>query len=113
MMRYLNVKSYYSFLSSTLSIDDIVSYAVNNKYDSIALTDDSNMCGCLEFINKCNRKGIKPIVGMEVWVSFNEDKEKYILLAKDMDGYRNLMYITSVVSFSDGNKSIAIDDIRI
>lgn len=89
IMRCLNVKSYYSFLSSALSVDSIVEYAMKNKIDTIALTDDCNMCGVLEFINKCKKNNIKPIVGMEIYVTCMEENEKFILIAKNSVGYSN------------------------
>ena len=58
-MKYvnLNIQSGYSFFASTLKIDDIVSYAVNNKLDSIALTDNSCLFGAMEFV-----KNVKLII---------------------------------------------------
>ena len=58
----LYVKSNYTLLSSLLKIDDIVMFAKEKNISSIALTDN-NMHATMEFINKCNREGIKPIIG--------------------------------------------------
>ena len=111
-MRYLNVKSYYSFLSSALSVDDIVNYAIKHKLDTIALTDECNMCGALEFIGKCRKSNIKPIVGMEIFVNCMGENEKYILIAKNSVGYSNLMKLTSHVSYSDKKVSIGLDILK-
>ena len=58
-------KSNYSLLSSLLKIDDIISYATNNHLNSIAITD-FNMFGTMEFIKKCEKANIKPIIGLEI-----------------------------------------------
>ena len=61
MMIPLYNKSNYSLLSSLLKIDDIITYAENNNISSISLTD-INMYGTMEFITKCQKKNIKPIL---------------------------------------------------
>ncbi len=109
-MKYvnLNIQSGYSFFASTLKIDDIVSYAVNNKLDSIALTDNSCLFGAMEFVKKCKANNIKPIIGMEVNL-LESDGLAYpiILLAKDIYGYQSLCRLTNIVS--KGNLNVSID----
>ena len=58
-------KSNYSLLSSMLTIDDLVSFAVNHKISSMALSDDS-MYGVMEFVKKCQKENIKPIIGLTI-----------------------------------------------
>ena len=67
-MKYVNlcVKSGYSFFDSTLKVQDIVNYAIKNKLEEIALVDNSNMFGAMEFYKACKKENIKPIVGMQV-----------------------------------------------
>ena len=55
-------KSNYSLLSSLLTIDDIISFAIKNNMQSIAISD-TNMYGTMEFIKKCEKNEIKPIIG--------------------------------------------------
>ena len=84
-------RSNYSLLSSLLKIDDIILYAKNHNISSIALTDN-NMFGTMEFIKKCEENNIKPIVGLNVLLeNFN-----IILLAKDYDGYKNLIKLSTI-----------------
>ena len=71
--------------------------------DSIALTDHGNMYGVIEFYKQAKERGIKPILGAEIYLAFEnlEDKRPniddtiyhMILLAKNIDGYRNLVKI--------------------
>ena len=97
-------KSNYSLLSSMLKIDDIISYAVDNNLPNIALTD-TNMYGAMEFIKKCKSKNIEPIIGLHILC----DDFSIILLAKDYDGYKSLIKLSTiqnerVVTFEDIEK---------
>ena len=86
-------KSYYSLLSSMLSIDDIVSFAVNHKISSIALSDDT-MYGVMEFIHKCYKVSIKPIIGLSIHL----DDGEVVLYCKNYKGYQNLMKLSTIQS---------------
>ena len=86
-------KSNYSLLSSLLKIDDIISYAKNHNISSIALTDD-NMYGMMEFVKKCEREKIKPIIGLEIKLK----KGKIVLLCKNYHGYQNLIKLCTIQS---------------
>jgi DNA polymerase-3 subunit alpha len=78
------------------------------KMPALAITDHGNMYGAMEFYSVCRESGIKPIVGCEVYMAngsrFNKeykkgsDIENYFhltLLAKNFEGYQNLMYLVS------------------
>ena len=83
-------KTNYSLLSSLIKIDDIISYAINNKLDSISIVD-TNMYGTMEFIKKCNKNNIKPIIGLELIL----EEYKLIVFAKDYDGYKELLKLST------------------
>ena len=74
-------KSNYTLLSSLLKIDDLIDYAEKNHLPSIAIAD-TNMFGTMEFIKKCEKKGIKPLIGLEI----NLDEFTIVLYAKDYVG---------------------------
>ena len=84
-------KSNYSLLSSMLTIDDLVNYAVDNKISSMALSDDT-MYGVMEFIHKCQSKNIKPIVGLSVHL----EEFSVVLYCKDYLGYQNLIKLSTI-----------------
>lgn len=80
------------------------------KMPALAITDHGNMYGAMEFYWACVDSGIKPIIGCEVYIAkksrFDKDKETggyyhLILLAKDLEGYRNLMHLVSL-GFTEG-----------
>lgn len=102
-MKYipLNIKTEYDLMNSLIKIDELISYAVENKYSALGITD-LNMFGDYEFISKCIKNNIKPIVGIELCV----DDRTFYLYAKNYDGYISLCKIVSkknidVLSFSD------------
>ena len=99
----LYVKSYYSLLSSLLSVDDIIDLNIRNG-NNYAVICDNTMYGTMEFIKKCKQKGIKPVIGLELVI---EDKV-ILCYAKDYDGYLNLVKLstkanTSKVELADIN----------
>ncbi len=102
---HLHTHSHYSLLDGLSKVEQIVSIAKESGMTAVALTDHGNMYGAIDFYKECKSKGIKPIIGCEVYVSERrmEDKEpgidnkRYhlILLAKNLQGYKNLMRIVS------------------
>ncbi len=88
-------KSNYSLLSSLLKIDDLIKYAKDNNISSMALTD-INMYGVMEFIKKCESNNIKPIVGLNIIL----DDINYVVLAKDYDGYKDLLKLSTIINTS-------------
>jgi len=88
-------QSCYTLLSSTLTIHQLVKFCLENKMDSIALTDHNVMFGALEFYKECKKNNIKPIIGLETNVKFENDLFSVLLYAKDDQGYSNLMNISS------------------
>ncbi len=91
----LYVRSEYSMLQSTCSIEKLVKTAKEYGYRSLAVTDEGVMHGAIKFYNACLKHDIKPIIGLRVPYNLN-GKINYILLyAIDISGYRNLMKISS------------------
>lgn len=84
---YLNCHSYFSLRYGTISIKDLVSKAIESKINTLALTDINNTSGVFDFIKACKQADIKPIVGVEFR---NADDLKYICLAKNTEGFREI-----------------------
>lgn len=87
----LNIKTNYELLSSLIKIEDLCFFANENNITALGITD-SNMFGCMEFINVCKKYNIKPIIGVEI----NVDNLHMILYAKNYNGYVNLLRIVSI-----------------
>ncbi len=96
-------KSNYNLLSSLLKIDDIIDYAKTKQLPSIAITD-SNMFGTMEFIKKCEKVNIKPVIGLEL----NLDEFTLVTYAKDYQGYLNLIKLSTI----QNERKITIDDLK-
>jgi DNA polymerase-3 subunit alpha len=90
----LNVKSHYSLLKSTISIEAIVDFSIKNNLKHASLIDIGNMYAFPEFYNLCLSKGIKPIFGMEI----NYRNSTLLLVCKNFQGYKNLIKVTSMIN---------------
>ena len=86
----INIKTHYQLLRSLIKIDELISYAKNNGITILGVTD-SDMFGTMEFIDKCQKNGIKPVIGADL----NIDGLSFILYAINNDGYSNLCKIVS------------------
>ena len=93
--------SHYSLLDGLPKIDEILDYVKSLGMDSVALTDHGVLYGAVEFYKKAGERGIKPIIGCEMYMAYegmrderpNIDDKRYhlLLLVKDADGYKNLV----------------------
>ncbi len=103
---HLHTHSHYSLLDGLPQIPDLIAKACEYKMHALALTDHGAMYGIIEFYKKCKEAGIKPIIGMEAYVSpyplssaqaFSERKRYHLtLLAANNQGYKNLMKLASI-----------------
>ena len=103
---HLHVHTEYSLLDGAARIQDVVRRAKELGMDSLAITDHGVMFGVVDFYKACKKQGIKPIIGCEVYTSKRKmtdkdvEKDKHqghlILLAKNEQGYRNLIKIVSL-----------------
>ncbi len=100
----LHNHSDYSLLDGASQIPNLVEQAAAMGMPGIALTDHGVMYGAIELIKTCKAKGIKPIVGNEMYVINGDIHDKVsrfpryhqIVLAKNTQGYRNLVKLTTI-----------------
>ncbi|RFU65986.1 DNA polymerase III subunit alpha [Peribacillus glennii] len=98
MFIHLHIQSAYSLLSSTVKIDELVSQAKAKGFPALALTDRNVMYGSIYFYKECQKQGIKPIIGLLADVlDGQEEPYPLILLARNNEGYQNLLKITSAI----------------
>ena len=93
----LQIKTSYSILSSLNNIKKLVSLAVSYGYSSLAITDENNMFGVMEFYLECKKNNIKPIIGIEL--TYNNTI--LLLYAKNQNGYKNLIKLSTIKSERD------------
>lgn len=101
---HLHTHSHYSLLNALPKIDDLVKDAKNKGMTSLALTDNGNMYGTIEFYKECVKHKIKPIIGVDFYTALRKhtdketvDKARYrlVLLAKNLTGYYNLINLVT------------------
>ncbi|WP_373229462.1 DNA polymerase III subunit alpha [Cohnella sp.] len=103
---HLHVHSEYSLLDGAARIKEMAARAAELGMKSLALTDHGVMYGAIPFYKACREHGIKPIIGMEAYITAGSRHEKHsrkeqpiyhlTLLAKNEIGYRNLMKLSSI-----------------
>lgn len=106
---HLHVHSQYSLLEAACEFDSLCARASDYKMPALAITDYGNMFGAIEFYFAAKKAGIKPIIGLEVYLApkgrlvKGEDQDsvrmpnrRLVLLAMNYEGYQNLCKISSI-----------------
>lgn len=102
---HLHIHTEYSILDGACRIKPLLKHVKELGQTAIAITDHGVMHGCIDFYKACKAEGIKPIIGCEVYVAprtrFDKvhgiDNQRYhlVLLAKNYNGYKNLIKLVS------------------
>jgi DNA polymerase III subunit alpha len=92
---YLRAHSYYGFLESMLSPEALVRAATENGLSTLGLTDHLTLTGAIAFYKACREANIKPILGLEIDLQFQDCAGRIALLAKDHNGWANLSALSS------------------
>lgn len=101
---HLHLHTEFSLLDGAISIEKLVDFGQKNQLKALAITDHGNIFGAVKFFQKCKKAGIKPILGIEAYMTEdakikNAEKKYYhlILLVQNEIGYKNLL---KLISFS-------------
>ena len=103
---HLHVHTQYSLLDGMIRLEELFKKSKEYKMPAIAITDHGNMFGAIDFYQQAFKQGIKPIIGCELYVapqsrfdksasSIGETSRHLIVLVKNMQGYKNLMKLTT------------------
>ena len=103
MFTSLYVKTNYSLLSSLVSIDNLILYAVEHKLYALAICDD-NMTSTKIFYDKCIKNNIKPIIGLDL----KYNNSNILMYAKSFTGYQSLIKLSTISS----ERNITITDLE-
>src|SRR3954462_2755604 len=103
---HLHVHTHYSLLDGANKIPQLVQRAKALGMDSLAITDHGCMFGVIEFFNECKKQEIKPILGMEAYMAPGHRADRsgtpgetayhLLLLAQNLEGYHNLLKLSSI-----------------
>ena len=105
---HLHCHTQYSLLDGAARIERLIDRAAQLEHPAVAITDHGNLYGVPELYTKARRAGVQPIVGCEFYVTPSgmgdtADRTRYhqVLLAKNLEGYKNLIALSSQ-SYTDG-----------
>ena len=108
---HLHTHSHYSLLQALPKISELIAAAKNNEMEALALTDNGNMYGAIEFYKECQKAGINPIIGVDVYLAsrtrfdkqagIDKDRFRLVLLCKNEIGYKNLLKLVTA-SYLEG-----------
>lgn len=101
----LHLHSEYSLLDGAIKLKDLCKFAKENDMPAVAVTDHGVMYGAIDFYKTAKEQGVKPLIGCEFYVYDGDIAEKnssktrlnhLVLIAKDKQGYANLVKLVSV-----------------
>lgn len=102
---HLHCHSVYSILDGENQLSSLVSQIKAHGMHTVALTDHGTMMGALEFYKECQKQGVKPIIGVEAYITNDSDglskeqmtKDNYhlVMVAQNNTGLNNLMWLVS------------------
>jgi DNA polymerase-3 subunit alpha len=104
---HLHLHTDYSLLDGACDVEKLVGHVASIGQTSVAITDHGNIYGAVHFFEAAKKKGIKPILGCELYICQKEDHRAdpqgddynhLLVLAENEEGYRNLVRITSEAS---------------
>ena len=114
---HLNLHSEYSIQDGLVRINDLANKASELNFESIAITDISNLFGFIKFYKELRKKGIKPICGSDFsLMGENSNSGNLQLLVKNHNGYKNLIRLISKAHTSgkvNGNPYLSIQDLEV
>jgi DNA polymerase-3 subunit alpha len=105
---HLHAHSEYSLLDGSIKVEDLVARAHQLDMPALALTDHGSLFGLIHFYKAAKKHGVKPILGMEAYITRGSRHDRgrkkgepshtdhLILLARDLEGYHNLVKLSSI-----------------
>ena len=108
MRGFLYGQTEYTMFNNTIHLDDYITLAKRSGFDFLSITD-TNLYAHYKFYTKCVENNIKPIIVLEITLADTDGyKSKYLLYAKNNEGYKCLLKVSSMIST---NKEVVLEDI--
>ena len=104
---HLHLHTDYSLLDGACDVEKLVDHVASIGQKAVAITDHGNIYGAVHFFEAAKKKGVKPILGCELYICKKDDHRAdpqgddynhLLVLAENEEGYRNLVRITSEAS---------------
>ena len=92
---HLKIHTQYSICEGALKTADLAKYCKENKIKAVGLCDSNNLCGALEFSESIAKSRTQPIIGIQINIKYKDHVGKIPLFAKDLEGYKNLIKLSS------------------
>jgi len=92
---HLKIHTQYSICEGALKTSDLAKYCKTNKIRAAGLCDSNNLCGALEFSESIAKSKTQPIIGTQINIEYKGLSGKIPLFAKDLEGYKNLIKLSS------------------
>jgi len=112
---HLKIHTQYSICEGALQIENLAKYCKTNKIRAAGLCDSNNLCGALEFSESISKSKTQPIIGTQINIKYKNYIGKVPLFAKDLEGYKNLIKLSSksFLQVSDKEEShCSIEDLE-
>ncbi len=112
---HLKIHTQYSICEGALRTSDLAKYCKTNKVKAVGLCDTNNLCGALEFSETIAKSKTQPIIGTQINIQHKEKSGKIPLFAKNLEGYKNLIKLSSksFLEIKDGEQPhCTIDDLK-
>ena len=99
MFVHLRLHTEFSIVDGTNRVDDVVKAAADDGQPALAITDLNNLFGAIKFYKAAQAKGVKPLIGADVWVQATGREDaplaRLLLLVQNQQGYLNLCELLS------------------
>ena len=112
MFVHLRTHTEFSVIDATIRIDDVVKAAADDGQGALAITDLNNLFGTVKFYKEARGKGVKPIIGAEVFLEGMGAEaaalSRIVLLVQSTQGYLNLSELLARAYTQNSVKSQAV-----
>ena len=92
---HIKIHTQYSICEGAVRTADLAKYCKDNKIKAAGLSDSNNLCGALEFSELLAKSKTQPIIGSQINVKHKENFGKIPLFASNLQGYKNLIKLSS------------------
>ncbi len=92
---HIKIHTQYSICEGAVKTSDLAKHCKENKIKAVGLCDSNNLCGALEFSESIAKSKTQPIIGTQINVIYKDEIGKIPLFAKNLEGYKNLIKLSS------------------